>query len=173
MDGVAHLGADQGRVAEIVMAGDELVPQFARAGAAHDGAQVERANLVKGCRRRERRRFGVRPEDDGPGAASPNSLAAAAALREGSTWKWTASPQTPIHSQARLDPPASPSAWMRQAVSSPWRNRASRWCAGMAPESGSNSGARRRAPSASVPAEIASPWPVSQSATRLRGRRHA
>ena len=51
---------------------------------------------------------------------------------------------------------------MRQAVSSPWRNRASRWCAGMAAESGSNSGARRRAPSASVPAEIASPWPVSQ-----------
>ena len=29
------------------MAGDELVPQLARAGAAHDGAQVERAHLVK------------------------------------------------------------------------------------------------------------------------------
>ena len=72
-----------------------------------------------------------------------------------------------------LDPPASPSARMRQAVSSPWRNRASFWRARMAAESGSNSGARRRAPSAGVPAEIASPWPVSQSATRLRGRRHA
>ena len=71
MDGVAHLGADQGRVAEIVMAGDELVPQLARAGAAHDGAQVERAHLVKRCRRRERRRFGVRPEDDGPGPVLP------------------------------------------------------------------------------------------------------
>ena len=64
-------------------------------------------------------------------------------------------------------PGAARSAWMRQDVSSPWRNRASRWCARMAAESGSNSGARRRAPSASVPAEIASPWPVSQSATRL------
>ena len=53
------------------MAGDELVPQLARAGAAHDRAQVERANLVKGCRRRERRRFGVRPEDDGPGPVLP------------------------------------------------------------------------------------------------------
>ena len=56
-----------------------------------------------------------------------------------------------------LDPPASPSARMRQAVSSPWRNRASFWRARMAAESGSNSGARRRAPSAGVPAEIASP----------------
>ena len=53
------------------MAGDELVPQLARAGAAHDGAQVERANLVKRCRCRERRRFGVRPEDDGPGPVLP------------------------------------------------------------------------------------------------------
>ena len=40
---------------------------------------------------------------------------------------------------------------MRQAVSSPRRNRASFWRARMAAESGSNSGARRRAPSASVP----------------------
>ena len=34
----------------------------------------------------------------------------------------TASPQTPIHSQARLDPPASPSAWMAGRPS-PWRKR--------------------------------------------------
>ena len=32
MDGVAHLGADQGPVAEIVIAGDELVPQLALPG---------------------------------------------------------------------------------------------------------------------------------------------
>ena len=58
---------------------------------------------------------------------------------------------------------------MRQTVSSPWRNRASFWRARMAAESGSNSGARRRAPSASVPAEIASPWPVSQSGDPVQG----
>ena len=54
-----------------MVAGDELVPQFALAGAAHDGAQVERAHLVKGGRRRQRRRFGVRPEDDRPGPVLP------------------------------------------------------------------------------------------------------
>ena len=43
----------------------------ARAGAAHDGPQVERANLVKGCRRREQRRFGVLPEDDRSGPVLP------------------------------------------------------------------------------------------------------
>ena len=33
-DGVAHLGADEGLVAEVVVAGDELVPQPALSGAA-------------------------------------------------------------------------------------------------------------------------------------------
>ena len=72
MDGVAHLGADQGLVSEVVVAGDELVPQPAFAGAAHDGAEVERANLVEGGRGREQRRLGVRPEDDGLGPTLPS-----------------------------------------------------------------------------------------------------
>ena len=74
MDGVAHLGADQGPVAEIVVAGDELVPQLALPGAAHDGPQGERTDLVEGCRRREQRRFGVRSEDDGLGPVLPSLL---------------------------------------------------------------------------------------------------
>ena len=72
MDGVAHLGADQGLVAEIVVAGDELVPELPFPGVTHDGAEVERANLVEGGRRREQRGFGIRPEDDGLGAALPS-----------------------------------------------------------------------------------------------------
>ena len=72
VDGVAHLGADQGLVSEIVVAGDELVPELALPGAAHDGAQVERADLVEGRRGREQRRFGVRPEDDRPGPVLPS-----------------------------------------------------------------------------------------------------
>ena len=64
MDGVAHLGADQGLVAEIVVAGDELVPALALAGVAHDSAQSERADVVEGCRGREQRRLGVVSEDD-------------------------------------------------------------------------------------------------------------
>ena len=72
VDGVAHLGADQGLVSEIVVAGDELVPELALAGAAHDGAQVERTDLVEGRRGREQRRFGVRPEDDRPGPVLPS-----------------------------------------------------------------------------------------------------
>ena len=59
MDGVAHLGADQGLVSEVVVAGDEFVPQPAFAGAAHDDAEVEGADLVEGGRRREQRRFGI------------------------------------------------------------------------------------------------------------------
>ena len=64
VDGVAHLGADQGPVAEIVVAGDELVPQPSLAGAVHDGAHLQRADLVEGCRGREQRRLGVGSEDD-------------------------------------------------------------------------------------------------------------
>ena len=69
VDGVAHLGADQGLVSEVVVAGDELVPEPAFAGAVHDGAEVERADLVEGGRGREQRRLGVGSEDDGPGPA--------------------------------------------------------------------------------------------------------
>ncbi len=54
-------------VSEIVVAGDELVPELALPGAAHDGAQVERTDLAEGRRGREQRRFGVQPEDDRPG----------------------------------------------------------------------------------------------------------
>ena len=39
--------------------------QEAVGGAAHDGAQFERADIIEGCRHREQRRFGVRPEDIG------------------------------------------------------------------------------------------------------------
>ena len=63
MDGIAHLGADQGLVSKIVVAGDELVPELALGGLAHDGPQIERADLVERCRGREQRRFGVRPKD--------------------------------------------------------------------------------------------------------------
>ena len=38
VDGVAHLGADQGLVAEIVITGDELVPPLALARVAREGA---------------------------------------------------------------------------------------------------------------------------------------
>ena len=71
VDGVAHLGADQGLVAEVVVAGDELVPELPFPGVAHDGAEVEGANLVEGRRRGEQRRLGVRSEDDGLGPALP------------------------------------------------------------------------------------------------------
>ena len=40
-------------------------------GCAHDGAEVEGANLVEGRRRGEQRRLGVRSEDDGLGPALP------------------------------------------------------------------------------------------------------
>ena len=66
VDGVAHLGTDQGLVTEVVVAGDELVPPLALARVARDGPQAERADLIEGGWRRERRRFGVRSEDHGP-----------------------------------------------------------------------------------------------------------
>ena len=65
VDGVAHLGADQGLVSEIVVAGDELVPQPALAGAVYDGADLQRTDLVEGRRNREQGRLGVGSEDDG------------------------------------------------------------------------------------------------------------
>ena len=68
VDGVAHLGADQGLVSEIVVAGDELVPELALPGAAHDGAQVERADLVEGRRGRNSDASVSGPKtDDRPG----------------------------------------------------------------------------------------------------------
>ena len=93
--GIAHLGADQGLVPEIVVAGDELVPELALPGGAHDGAQVERADLVQGRRGREQRRFGVRPEETigpgrfcrpcGPGRAIRPSLCMASMVTLGGT----------------------------------------------------------------------------------------
>ncbi len=65
MDGVTHPGADQGLVTEVVVAGDDLVPQFPFAGIGRDGAEVERATLVECGRGREQRRLGVGSEDDG------------------------------------------------------------------------------------------------------------
>ena len=77
MDSVAHLGADQALVSEVVAAGDELVPEPALSGLADDGAHVERADLVEGGRRGEQRRLGLRSEDEGLGPAllSTTSLA--------------------------------------------------------------------------------------------------
>ena len=88
MDGIAHLGADQGLVSEIVVAGDELVPELALPGAAHDGAQVERTDLVEGRRGREQRRFGVRPERRSARAGS--AVPAAPAGRSGRPCAWPA-----------------------------------------------------------------------------------
>ena len=73
VDGVAHLGADQGLVAEVMVAGDELIPQLPFPDAAHDGVEVERADLVEGSRCREQRRFGVRSVDDWLRPALPPS----------------------------------------------------------------------------------------------------
>ena len=53
MDGVAHLGADQGLVAEIVVAGDELVPQLALAGDEREVAKVDHERNTVHLRDRE------------------------------------------------------------------------------------------------------------------------
>lgn len=47
---------------EIVLAGDELVPQLALAGAAHGGPELERTHFIESRRGREQRQFSVRPE---------------------------------------------------------------------------------------------------------------
>ena len=47
-----------------MVAGDELVPQPAFTGAAHDGAHLQRADLVEGGRSGEQRGLGVGSEDD-------------------------------------------------------------------------------------------------------------
>ena len=52
MNNIAHLGADQSGGAEIVVAGDELVPELAHTGATYGALQVERADLVDGRGRR-------------------------------------------------------------------------------------------------------------------------
>ena len=66
VDGVAHLGADEGLVAEVVVAGDELVPEPALAGSAHGDVHIEGTDLVKGLGRRYEGRFGIWSEDDWP-----------------------------------------------------------------------------------------------------------
>ena len=85
--GVAHLGADQRLVAEVVVAGDVLVPQLPPAVAAHDGAHIERADRVERGRRRQPGRFGVGPERDRPGPVL-------APLRRGHF-----DPAVPVHGQ--------------------------------------------------------------------------
>ena len=67
VDGVAHLGADEGLVAEVVVAGDELVPEPALAGSAHDDAHIEGADLIEGPGRRDEGLFGAGSEGDRPG----------------------------------------------------------------------------------------------------------
>jgi len=62
VDGVADLCAHQGLVAEVVVAGDELVPQLALAGLAEDGPQGEGTDVIEGSRRREQGRFGAGSE---------------------------------------------------------------------------------------------------------------
>ena len=72
VDGVAHLCAYQNSVTEVLVAGDELVPQPALlTRAAHD--QIEGTDLVEVSRGRERGWLGVGTDDDGPLAvnASP------------------------------------------------------------------------------------------------------
>jgi len=48
VDGVADLGADQGLVSEVVVAGDELVPEPALAGVADGGMEAEGPDLIEG-----------------------------------------------------------------------------------------------------------------------------
>ena len=69
MDGVSHLCPDQPGVAQIVVSGDELVPQRPLAGRAHHGADIEWAYLVEAGRWREQWGFGLRPEGDRLGPA--------------------------------------------------------------------------------------------------------
>ena len=89
VDGVAHLGADQGLVSEIVVAGDELVPQPALAGLANDGAHLQRADLVEGGRGREQWRFGVRVRRRSGGADyAALSAAAKRSCRRGAWRAW-------------------------------------------------------------------------------------
>ena len=58
VDGVAHLGADQGLVAEVVVAGDELVPQPALAGARARQSLISSGRTSSRVgRRREQRRL--------------------------------------------------------------------------------------------------------------------
>ena len=115
VDGVAHLGADQGLVSEIVVAGDELVPELALPGAAHDGAQVERADLVEGRRGREQRRFGVRPEGRSAGAGS--AVPAAPAGRSGRPCAWPQHGDPGHHvleAAVGLEPADAPAELLRQ-----------------------------------------------------------
>ena len=67
VDGVAHLGADEGLVPEVVVACDELVPEPALAGSAHDDSHIEGADLIESLRRRDEGRLGVWSEDDRSG----------------------------------------------------------------------------------------------------------
>ena len=46
VDDVAHLGSDQGCVSQIVVAGDELVPQLSLLGAADDASMWSDGALV-------------------------------------------------------------------------------------------------------------------------------
>ena len=64
MDGVAHLCPDQACIAQVMVAGDELVPERAFPGPAHHGADLQRLQVVETGRSREQRRFGLRPEHD-------------------------------------------------------------------------------------------------------------
>ena len=71
MDGVAHLRADQGLVAEVVVAGDERIPLFALRRAPEHGAHADGARLIERFRRRFEWRAGVGSEGDRRGAVVP------------------------------------------------------------------------------------------------------
>jgi len=80
---------------------------------------------------------------------------------------------TEIHNHARRELAVSPSAWMRQPVSSPWRTAIPFWWARIASASGANSGRKRRTLLAIVPGAIGSPWSAIHAATRRSGRKQA
>ena len=71
MHDVAHLCADQGFVAEVVVAGDKRVPLLALGRAPEHGLQPDRAHLIKGLGRRFQRRVGIGSEDHGHGGVAP------------------------------------------------------------------------------------------------------
>jgi len=97
--------------------------------------------------------------------APPNRTSAAAAEREGSTWKNTALALSAIHSHARCEPPSRPRSWMRHVVSSPCCTRAAFTWPRMAVQSGANKGSKRGSAPQIVPADVARPWCVIQVTT--------
>ena len=64
LDRIAYLGADRGLVAEIMIAGNELVPASVLRGPADHDAKAQRLHRFERGRHRRLRRFGVGSEDN-------------------------------------------------------------------------------------------------------------